>query len=73
MGQQPGAAYPKDQATRAGLRAGVRVEIAAEGDKIVITPAGQRYALADLLKGVTPEAVREAFDWGPEMGREIVE
>jgi len=25
------------------------------------------------LKGMTPEAMREAFDWGPDRGREIVE
>jgi len=25
------------------------------------------------LKGMTPEAMREAFDWGPDKGREIVE
>jgi antitoxin component of MazEF toxin-antitoxin module len=31
------------------------------------------YKLDDLLKGMTPEAMHEAFDWGPERGREIVE
>jgi hypothetical protein len=25
------------------------------------------------LKGMTPEAMRQAFDWGPDKGREIVE
>jgi antitoxin MazE len=25
------------------------------------------------LQGMTPEAMREAFDWGPDKGREIVE
>jgi antitoxin MazE len=49
------------------------VEVEAEGDRIIITPARRRYVLADLLKGMTPEAVREAFDWGPDNGREIVE
>jgi len=29
--------------------------------------------LSELLKGMTPKAMREAFDWGPEKGREIVE
>ena len=29
-----------------------------------------RYALADLLAGMTPEAMHEAFDWGPDRGCE---
>ena len=29
-----------------------------------------RYVLADPLKGMTPEAMREAFGWGPDKGRE---
>jgi antitoxin MazE len=72
-GNSLGLRIPKDLAAQAGLRAGARVEVAAEGDRIIITPARQRYVLADLLEGVTPEAMREAFDWGPDQGREIVE
>ena len=41
--------------------------------RIIIAPAQPRYVLAELLKGITPEAMREAFDWGPDKGREIVE
>jgi antitoxin MazE len=58
---------------QAGLHAGVRVEVAAEGGKIIITPMRRPYGLADLLQDVTPEAMREAFDLGPDKGREIVE
>jgi antitoxin MazE len=72
-GNSLGLRIPKDIAARAGLHEGARVEVEAEGDRIIITPARRRYALADLLKGMTPEAVREAFDWGPDNGREIVE
>jgi antitoxin MazE len=72
-GNSLGLRIPKDLAQRAGLSAGTRVEVAADGDRIVITPARARYALADLLEGVTPQAMREAFDWGPDKGREIVE
>ena len=64
---------PKDIALRTGLREGARVEVEAEGDRIIISPARPRYVLADLLKGMTPEAMRQAFDWGPDKGREIVE
>jgi antitoxin MazE len=72
-GNSLGVRIPKQIAERAGLREGARVEIAAEGDRIVITRTRRRYRLAELLQGVTPEAMREAFDWGPDRGREIIE
>jgi antitoxin MazE len=59
-----GLRIPKDIALRTGLREGTRVDVEAEGDRIIISPAGPRYVLADLLKGMTPQAMREAFDWG---------
>ena len=72
-GNSLGLRIPKDIAKQAGLREGTRVEIEAEGERIVIAPARPRYVLSELLEGVTPEAMREAFDWGPDKGREIVE
>ena len=52
---------PKDIAQRAGLRDGSRVDITADGDRIIISPARPIYVLADLLKGMTPELMRQAF------------
>ena len=72
-GNSLGLRIPKDIAIRAGLREGTRVDIETEGNRIIIAPAQPRYILIDLLKGMTPEAMREAFDWGPDKGREIVE
>ena len=72
-GNSLGLRIPKAVARRAGLREGTRVEVEADGDRIVISPARPRYVLADLLKGTTPKAMREAFDWGLDKGREIVE
>jgi len=37
---------------------------------IPASPKLRQYDLADLLKGITPTAMREAFDWGPDRGRE---
>jgi antitoxin MazE len=66
-----GLRIPRDIASRAGLREGDRVEIEAEAERIIVSPARPRYVLAELLKGMTPEAMREAFDWGPNNSREI--
>ena len=72
-GNSLGLRIPKDIATRLGLREGERVEIETDGDRIVIMPGRRRYALSDLLQGMTPQAMREAFDWGPDRGREDLE
>ena len=47
--------------------------VEAQRDRIIITLRKPRYQIEDLLVGVTPEAMRDAFDWGPDIGREIVE
>lgn len=72
-GDSLGLRIPKDIAAQIGLRADARVEIAAEGDRIILTPARRCHVLAELLEGMTSEAMREAFDWGPDGDREIVE
>jgi antitoxin MazE len=72
-GNSLGLRIPKEAAQQAGLREGTRVDVEVEGDRIIIRPARPRYVLTDLLKGMTPEAMRQAFDWGPDRGREIVE
>jgi len=72
-GNSLGVRIPRDVARRAGLSEGSRVEIEAEDNRIVIAPSAPRYRLADLLEGMTPEAMREAFDWGPDVGREAVD
>lgn len=72
-GKSLGLRIPKDVAARVGLREGVRVDVEADGDRIIITPVRRRYVLTELLQGMTPAAMREAFYWGPEKGREVVE
>ena len=72
-GNSLGLRIPKDIADQAGLQAGSRVEIIAENGRVVIVPARRRYVLAELLEDMTPKAMRDAFDWGPDLGREIVE
>jgi hypothetical protein len=35
--------------------------------------ARHRYKLEELLVGMSPQAVHEAFDWGADVGRKIVD
>ena len=71
-GNSLGLRIPEDIAGRFGLAEGARVEIEAQGDHIVSRVGRPRYRLADLLAGMTPDAMHDAFDWGPDIGREAV-
>lgn len=71
-GNSLGLRIPKDIAVRFGLSEGGRVDIEAEGDRIVIGIDRPRHDLDDLLTGMSPEAMRDVFDWGPDVGRENV-
>lgn len=72
-GNSLGLRVPKEIATRVGLREGARVDIDARGQQILISVARPIYELNELLEGMTPEAMGDAFDWGEDRGREIVE
>ncbi len=72
-GNSLGVRIPKDIAVRVGLIEGGKVEIEAVGGQVVISLARPRYQLGDLLTGMTPEAMRDVFDWGDDAGREAVE
>jgi antitoxin MazE len=69
-GNSLGVRVPKDVAAKVGLSEGSRVDVSVEQDRIVISAKRPVYNLDELLVGVTPKAMREAFDWGPDVGRE---
>ncbi len=68
---------PADVAEAAGIAEGERVEIETHDAEIVIRRAAPRFTLDELFRGKTPEEWRalyaDAYDWGPDVGREIVE
>lgn len=68
---------PEAIAAAAGIHEGERVEIEAQEGDIVIRRAAPRFTLAELFHGKTPEEWRSeyagAYDWGPDVGREIVD
>jgi antitoxin MazE len=72
-GNSLGVRIPRDIASRVGLSEGASVEIEAKNDRIVLSLSRPRYRLEELLTGVTPRAMRAAYDWGPDKGRESVE
>jgi antitoxin MazE len=72
-GNSLGLRIPKAMTEKIGLRDGSRVEVQMEDDRIVISSAQPRYRLSDLLIGMTPDDMRDVFDWGEDVGREAVE
>jgi antitoxin component of MazEF toxin-antitoxin module len=61
----------------AGLRNGERLDIEIRGREIVIHRAVPRFTVEELLRGKSPEEWRSAyagvFDWGLDIGREVVD
>jgi antitoxin MazE len=72
-GNSLGLRVPKEIATHVGLKAGDRVEITAEEGRIIVSVARPVYSLDELLVGMTPDDMHAAYDWGVEVGREVVE
>jgi antitoxin MazE len=69
--------FPGEIAKAATLSDGDRVEIERREGEIVIRPAVPRFTLEQLFQGRSPTEWRaeyaDAFDWGPDVGRETVE
>jgi antitoxin MazE len=68
---------PTEIADAAELAEGERVEIEARDGTILIRRAVPHFSLSALFDGRTPEEWRDAysgaFDWGPDLGRELIE
>jgi antitoxin MazE len=72
-GNSLGLRLPQALASQIGVAAGQKVEVTAEGNRLVIQAAASAYRLEDLLTNMTPKAMSEAFDWGGDVGREAVD
>ena len=72
-GNSLGLRLPKELAARLGIGEGARVDVSEDRGRIVISVDRPVYTLEELLVGMTPEAMHEAFDWGEDVGRERVE
>ena len=68
---------PSEIVTATGIHSGERLDIETHDGEIIIRRAVPRFTLGELFRGKTPEewrgAYASAFDWGPDVGREVVE
>jgi antitoxin MazE len=64
---------PMDIAEEMRLSEGSPVEVRVEAGVLILRQARPRYTLAELLVGINPKAMRAAWKWGPDKGREAVE
>jgi antitoxin component of MazEF toxin-antitoxin module len=69
--------FPNEIATGFQLHEGDRVEIDSGPEQIVIRHAKPRYTLDELFAGKSADEWRaiyaNAYDWGPDVGQEIIE
>jgi antitoxin MazE len=69
--------FPGEIAIAAGLREEERVEIDTQEGAIVIRRSTTHLTLEELFRGRRPAEWRAAYagayDWGPDIGREVVE
>ena len=68
---------PTEVADAAGIAEGDRVEIETHEAEVIIRRTSARFTLEELFSGKTPAEWRalyaDAYDWGPDVGREVVE
>jgi antitoxin MazE len=67
---------PKALADEAGIREGAKVELARTPEGVLVKAKRKpkpRYRLSDLLAGITPDNVHPETDWGPFLGKEVLE
>ncbi len=62
---------PKAFAEQADIKEATEVDIAIQGNTIVISPAPKEWTLEELLKGITPSNKPKAVDWGSPVGKEV--
>ena len=72
-GNSLGLRLPKALTAEIGVSEGQKVEVRAEGGRIIVEPVRKTLTLEQMMENVTPEAMREAWDWGDDVGREIVD
>lgn len=73
-GNSRGLRITKDLIQRGKFSQDQPLKVSFKGSSMVLTPVKSKstMTLEAMLKGVTPEMVGGEFDWGPDVGLEIV-
>lgn len=74
-GNSSGVRLPKRIIMAAKLKDNQLLTVSLKGQSIVLTPvkSADDFTLKMMLEGVTPEKVHREFDWGPDVGVEIID
>lgn len=76
-GNSTGIRIPKKVLQAVKWKNDQEVFIDIKGNSIVLTPLKEKShelpTLDELLEGVTPDNVHTAVDWGPDVGKEIID
>lgn len=70
-GNSLGVRIPRAIADAAGVKHGDVLDVAVDGEAIVLRPAVRRYTLEELLDGLPEGMEPEKIDWGPPRGKEV--
>lgn len=72
-GNSLGLRLPRALTAEIGVSEGQKVDIRAADGRLIVEPVRRTYTWAEMLENATPQAMREAFDWGDDLGRERVD
>jgi antitoxin MazE len=74
-GNSAGVRLPKKVIKAAKLKLDQQLVVSLKGQSIILTPlqSDDDFTLDKMLEGVTPENVHGEFDWGPDVGAEIID
>jgi antitoxin MazE len=65
---------PATLASQLGVEPGTPVEIAVQNGSLVVTPRKRpKYSLREMLKRCKPQDFHGEIDWGPDVGREVID
>lgn len=64
---------PKSMVLKHGLKENGSIQLIDEANSIRIKPLRKKYNLDEMIAKITPKNRHPLIDWGPDVGREIVE
>jgi antitoxin MazE len=72
-GNSLGLRLPKALTAEIGVSEGQKVEVRAEGGRIIVEPVRAMLTWETMLENMDHDSLREAWDWGEDVGRERVD